>query len=53
MKDLSQQRQDGKSTKKHLKGLCEETAKNIKDCGNTCDVYLKKTLITKIIAGSI
>ncbi|KAI0265382.1 hypothetical protein BC834DRAFT_825189 [Gloeopeniophorella convolvens] len=34
-----------------LKTLVETTAKDIKECSNTCDAYAKKTLLAKVVQG--
>lgn len=51
MEDLSQPGPEGGTLENHLRGLCDQTAKDIEKCGNACDAYLKRKLITKIFAG--
>ncbi|KAJ8495156.1 hypothetical protein ONZ51_g1863 [Trametes cubensis] len=44
---------DGRVLKDRLEDLAEKTAKDIKDCANLCDTFLKKRLIVKVLKGPI
>ena len=36
-----------------MAALCEKTAKDIRDCSNTCDTYSRKKLIVKVLQGPV
>ena len=44
---------DGKKLKDRLEDLAEKTAKEIKECANFCDTFLKKKLLVKVLKGPI
>ncbi|KAI0327267.1 hypothetical protein GY45DRAFT_1327868 [Cubamyces sp. BRFM 1775] len=44
---------DGRVLKDRLEELAEKTARDIKDCANLCDTFLKKRLIVKVLKGPI
>ena len=44
---------DGRVLKDRLEELAEKTAKDIKDCANVCDTFLKKRLIVKVLKGPV
>ncbi|KAH9891309.1 hypothetical protein C8Q73DRAFT_650960 [Cubamyces lactineus] len=44
---------DGRVLKDRLEDLAERTAKDIKDCANLCDTFLKKRLIVKVLKGPV
>ncbi|RPD59334.1 hypothetical protein L227DRAFT_576182 [Lentinus tigrinus ALCF2SS1-6] len=44
---------DGEVLKDRLEDLAEQTAKDIKECANFCDTFLKKKLVVKVLKGPI
>ncbi|OSD05604.1 hypothetical protein PYCCODRAFT_1405323 [Trametes coccinea BRFM310] len=44
---------DGRVLQDRLTELAEKTAKDIKDCANVCDTFLKKRLIVKVLKGPV
>ena len=44
---------DGTKIEDRLKSLVERTADDIKDCSNTCDAYLKKRPLAKVLQSSL
>ncbi|KAI1785570.1 hypothetical protein LXA43DRAFT_976136 [Ganoderma leucocontextum] len=44
---------DGRPLKDRLEELAEKTAKNIKDCANFCDTFVKKKLLVKVFKGPV
>ncbi|KAI8983185.1 hypothetical protein BD414DRAFT_523114 [Trametes punicea] len=44
---------DGRVLKDRLEELAEKTAKDIKDCANFCDTFLKKRLLVKVLKGPV
>lgn len=44
---------DGRVLKDRLEDLAEKTAKDIKDCANFCDTFLKKRLLVKVLKGPV
>ncbi|KAI0353185.1 hypothetical protein OH77DRAFT_1407357 [Trametes cingulata] len=42
---------DGRVLKDRLEDLAEKTARDIKDCANFCDAFLKKRLLVKVLKG--
>ncbi|KAF8509109.1 hypothetical protein BU17DRAFT_56323 [Hysterangium stoloniferum] len=53
IKDLEDKAPDGTTIKGRMQKLLGTVAKDIKSCANTCDTYLKKKTITKVINGPI
>jgi hypothetical protein len=45
VKDVEQVSPDGSSIKARMQQLAGDTAKDIRDCANTCDTYTKKKLV--------
>ncbi|KAI0737618.1 hypothetical protein C8Q80DRAFT_1212220 [Daedaleopsis nitida] len=43
---------DGVSIKARMESLVDDTAADIKKCANTCDTYLKKKVVVKILTGT-
>ncbi len=39
--------------KDRLEELAEQTAKDIKECANFCDTFLKKKLLVKVLKGPV
>ncbi|KAM5542277.1 hypothetical protein V8D89_004150 [Ganoderma adspersum] len=44
---------DGRPLKDRLEELAEKTAKDIKDCANLCDTFVKKKLLVKVFKGPV
>ena len=44
---------DGRVLKDRLEELAEKTARNIRECANFCDTFLKKRLLIKVLKGPI
>ena len=44
---------DGRPLKDRLEELAEKTAKNIKECANFCDTFVKKKLLVKVFKGPV
>ena len=44
---------DGRPLKDRLEELAEKTAKDIKDCANFCDTFVKKKLLVKVFKGPV
>ncbi|TFK81228.1 hypothetical protein K466DRAFT_558153 [Polyporus arcularius HHB13444] len=44
---------DGRMLKDRLEELAEQTAKDIKECANFCDTFLKKKLLVKVLKGPV
>ncbi|KAI0960928.1 hypothetical protein AcV7_000168 [Taiwanofungus camphoratus] len=42
---------DGRTIEARLQGLSQQTAEDIKDCANTCDIYSRKKLLVKVLRG--
>lgn len=53
IKDVNQTTTDGKTMKSRLEELAIATAEDIKACANTCEVYSKKKLVVKVLAGPV
>ena len=49
LKDGSAVNRKNESISEMMGGLIEKMAKDMKDCGNACDVYTRKTAFTKIV----
>ncbi len=44
---------DGRPLKDRLEELAEKTAKDIKNCANFCDTFVKKKLLVKVFKGPV
>jgi hypothetical protein len=53
MKNVYEVGLDGSSIKDRLEELSKATAKDIKNCGNTCEIYSRKGYIVKFFSGPI
>lgn len=51
MKDPNDIGLDGRTIEARLQGLSQQTAEDIKDCANTCDIYSRKKLLVKVLRG--
>lgn len=38
-------------TLSHMESLCNDVAKEIGDCANVCDLYIKKSALVKVLQG--
>lgn len=53
MKDRDEVGYGGITIKARMQSLCEKAADNIKECGNACDAYARKRLLSKVVNGHI
>ncbi|KAJ7057115.1 hypothetical protein C8F01DRAFT_1372411, partial [Mycena amicta] len=53
VKDSDEVAPDGSTIKGRMQIIIETTAKDIKNCANACDTYVKKKLVVKVLKGPI